>query len=153
MSSFRFLLMMNAFCFKNHPFSNKLALCSLNEDTIEISATRCLSICQFKIGQGEKRTREKNGLPFPPTLTETRKKDTARGGTKMVKWWEWKSCSVRSRRTRELDQSGSWVSGREALLIPEDLPRSFCVRDLNSGWRCGWSCGLIYLQPLLTQPR
>lgn len=55
--------------------------------------------------------------------------------------------------TRELDQSGPWVPGREALLIPEDLLWGFCVRDLNSGWRCGWCCGLIYLRPLLTQPR
>ena len=43
----------NVSCFKNHPFSNKLALYSLNKGTIEISAVQCLSICQFKIGQGE----------------------------------------------------------------------------------------------------
>lgn len=153
MLPFRFLLMMNTSCFKNHPFSNKFALYSLNEDTVEISAVGCLSICQFKIERGEhmrKKWIAPSLLPLP--RTHARKKYTARD-TKMVKWWEWKSCSVRSRRTRELDQSGSWVPGREALLIPEDLPWSFCVHDLNSGWRCGWSCGLIYLQPLLTQPR
>lgn len=74
MLSFRFLLMMNTFCFKNHPFSNKLAPHFRNEDTIEILAVRCLSICQFKIGRGEY-TRKKWIAPFPPCpSTRARKK-------------------------------------------------------------------------------
>lgn len=62
--------------------SNKLALYSLNEDTIEISAVECLSICQFKIGQGEY-TRKKMDwtslLPPVPIYIYAREKKIQRG--------------------------------------------------------------------------
>lgn len=64
--------------------------------------------------------------PSFSSIPHTRKKkDTERG---VWKWWNSgneKAALVRSRRTRELDQSGSWVSERKALLIPEDLPWRF----------------------------
>jgi len=72
--------MMNTSCFKNHPFSNKLLRFSLNEDTIEISTVECLSICQFKIGQGGIHEKKMDcSLPFLPVLHTREKKDTARG--------------------------------------------------------------------------
>lgn len=112
---------------KNHPFSRERMLHILNEDRTE-TFRQCLSICQFKIEQ-ECAREKKSKILFP-------------SAKQREIWKGWNSGSEKAarsaRRARELDQSGPWVSGRGALLIPEDLPWSFCVRDLNSGWRCGW---------------
>lgn len=47
---------------------------------------------------------------------------------------------------------GNWTNKEHrfkpcgALLIPWGICHGgFCVRDANSGWRCGYRCGLIYL--------